>query len=127
MLEPAVFEHEATFGKQFKAAAMDRSYYDANRIDELESTFEIDLAIPHKKDRNQRFNKKKHRLYDKRSAIESKISEGKRMVGLDKCYYRGFTGDRIWTSLAVLSLNIRKLLRDLEKRPKLIRSLAFQY
>lgn len=63
---------------------------------------------------------KKKLLYRKRAAIEAKISEGKRMTGLAKSYYKGFTGDKMWASLSVLALNLRQLLKDLTRKPELI-------
>ena len=63
---------------------------------------------------------KKTLLYKKRAAIEAKISEGKRMTGLGKSYYKGFTGDRMWTGLSVLTLNLRQLLKDMARQPQLI-------
>jgi len=62
----------------------------------------------------------KDELYNRRSAIEAKISEGKRMCGRDKSFYQGFEGDKIWVSLSVMALNIRILLRDINKSPELI-------
>jgi transposase len=32
----------------------------------------------------------------------------------------GFTGDKIWATLSVMALNIRKLLRDMARSPELI-------
>lgn len=42
------------------------------------------------------------------------------MCGLNKSYYKGFNGDKIWTSLSIMALNIRKLLRDIARSPDLI-------
>ena len=64
--------------------------------------------------------KEKDELYNKRAAIEAKISEGKRMYGLNKSYYKGYQGDKMWAALGVMALNIRKLLRDITKNPELI-------
>ena len=61
----------------------------------------------------------KERLYRRRSAEEAKISEGKRMVGLGKSYYKGLEGDEIWTSLAVPTLNMRQMLRDMKREPEI--------
>jgi hypothetical protein len=63
---------------------------------------------------------KKVALYRKRAAIEAKISEDKRMTGMGKSYYSGFAGDRIWVGLLVLALNLRQLLKDMNKNPELI-------
>ena len=64
--------------------------------------------------------KDKDELYNKRAAIEAKISEGKRMYGLNKSYYKGCEGDKMWAALGVMALNMRKLLRDIAKSPELI-------
>ncbi len=126
MLEAAVQGHVNTFGKKFQAGAMDRSYYDGAKIEQLEECYGIVLAIPHRKDRRKKLPKRKQRIYERRSAIESKISEGKRVAGLDKSYYRGFEGDLIWSALSMLALNIRKLLRDITKKPKLMQKLVLE-
>jgi hypothetical protein len=53
---------------------------------------------------------------------EAKISEGKgkRMCEGDKSLYQGFEEDKIWAALSVMVLNIRKLLRDINKSPELM-------
>ena len=112
--------HTNTFGKKFKAASADRAYYDKDLIEELEEKYNITLAIPHKKRKDLPMSAKKKLLYKKRAAIEAKISEGKRMTGLAKSYYKGFTGDKMWTSLSVLALNLRQLLKDMARKPELI-------
>jgi len=124
MLEEVVEEHAERFGGTFQAGAMDRGYYDGEKIEELEEKFGIRLAIPHKSDRKKVLSQQKKRLYDKRSAIESRISEGKRMAGLDKSYYRGFDGDGIWMAFTVMVLNIRKMLMAMRKKPAVWRKLS---
>jgi len=118
-LKDIVETHSNTFGRKFKAASADRAYYDKNLIEELEEKHKIEIAIPHKK-RKEPMDKGRESLYRKRSAIEAKISEGKRMTGMGKSYYRGFSGDRIWAGLSVLTLNLRQLLKDIERNPELI-------
>jgi IS5 family transposase len=119
-LKDAVAGHAKAFGKEFKAAAADRAYYDENLNAALEKKHKIALAIPHKKNRSNKMGKDKEKLYNKRAAIEAKISEGKRMCGLDKSNYRGYEGDKIWAALGVMALNIRKLIRDIDKSPELM-------
>ena len=119
-LEKVIEKHKEAFGKKFKAAAADRAYYDRQLIEELEEKYDITLAIAHKKRKDFAMSNKKKLLYRKRSAIEAKISEGKRMTGLAKSYYKGFTGDRMWTGLSVLALNLRQLLKDMARQPQLI-------
>jgi len=119
-LKEAVNKHSKTFGKEFKGAAADRAYYDQYLLASLEKKTRIALAIPHKKSKSAFMGKDKDKLYNKRAAIEAKISEGKRMYGLNKSYYKGYDGDKMWAALGVMALNIRKLLRDIEKSPELI-------
>ena len=120
LLSGSVASHARVFGKKFKSGAADRGFYDGELIEDLQKKYKISLIIPHKKDRSRPVTPKDKKLSDKRSAIEAKISEGKRMCGLGKSLYNGFTGDRIWAALSVMALNIRKLLRDMERSPELI-------
>jgi|AntAceMinimDraft_16_1070373.scaffolds.fasta_scaffold39918_1 transposase len=119
-LKEMVSKHSKTFGKKFKGAAADRAYYDEDLIKVLEKKHKIDLAIPHKKNRDIKMEPDMQDLYDRRAAIEARISEGKRMCGLNKSYYKGFDGDRMWATLGVMALNMRKLIRDISKNPELI-------
>jgi len=120
MLEESIEEHYEKFRKTFKAAAFDRGFYDEKKIVDCEKKFNITIAIPHKKNRNRKLGKHKEKLYNKRSAIEAKISEGKRMYGLGKSRYKGFEGDEIWAAMGVMALNMKKLLRDINKKPRLL-------
>jgi len=119
-LGEVVKNHSQTFGKKFKAASADRAYYDKDFIEDLERQYNIALAIPHKKRKDLPMSAKKKLLYKKHAAIEAKISEGKRMTGLAKSYYKGFSGDKMWTSLSVLALNLRQLLKDMARKPEII-------
>ena len=119
-LKEALNKHSKTFGKEFKGAAVDGAYYDADFNIYLEKKHKIALAIPHKKNKSAVMGKDKDELYNKRAAIETKISEGKRMYGLNKSYYRGYEEDKMWTCLGIMALNMKKLLRDIAKNPELI-------
>lgn len=121
MLEESIKEHHEVFKDTFKAAALDRGFYDENKIAQCEEEYNIALAIPHKKDRNRKLGKHKEKIYNKRSAIEAKISEGKRMYGLDESLYKGFEGDKIWATMGLMSLNMKKVLRDIDKMPCLLK------
>ena len=118
-LEDVVENHSKEFGKKFKEASADRAYYDKDLIEELEGKHKIKIAIPHKK-RSKPLPKDKEDLYKNRAAIEAKISEGKRMTGMGKSYCSRFSGDRIWAGLSVLALNLRQLLKDMDRNPELI-------
>ena len=119
-LKEVLNKHSKTFGKDFIGAAADRAYYDEDLIKILEKKLVIDLAIPHKKNRDIKMEPDRQDLYDRRAAIEARISEGKRMCGLNKSYYKGFDGDRMWAALGVMALNMRKLIRDINKSPELM-------
>lgn len=124
MLEDAIKDHKSVFKDKFRAAGFDRGFYDEEKITEYEKEYNILLAIPHKKDRTRKMGKRKDKIYNKRAAIEAKISEGKRMCGLNKSLYKGFEGDQIWASMGIMGLNIRKVLRDIAVNPKLMKRFA---
>ena len=100
-LKEILNKHGQTFGKDFAGAAADRAYYDEGLISVLEKKHKIALAIPHKKNRSAKMGKDREELYNKRSAIEAKISETKRIYGLNKSYYKGYEGDKMWAELLV--------------------------
>lgn len=124
MLGDAIKKHKSVFKERFRAAAFDRGFYDEEKIAEYEDEYEVLLAIPHKKDRTRKMGKRKDTIYNKRAAIEAKISEGKRMCGLGKSLYRGFEGDKIWSIFSIMALNMRKLCRDIQSNPNLIKRFA---
>jgi IS5 family transposase len=124
MTAMVVKNHAAVFGKEFKGAAMDRAFYDEEKNKELEDKYHITLAIPHKKDRSKKMTKGRASLYNKRAAIEAKISEGKRMYGLNLCRYKGFAGDESCVALGVFALNAAKFVRDVNKNPRLLTKLT---
>lgn len=119
MLEDAVKEHFEIFKDDFKEAAADRGFYNEDKINKIEEDYGIVLAIPHKKDRTKIMSKRKQKLYNKRSAIEAKISEGKRKAGLGKCYDKGLESHKTWICLSIFILNAKQLLRDLNKNTKI--------
>lgn len=119
-LREGIKSYAETFKEEFEACSADRAYYDKDLIEELEKKYCISCAIPHKKNRNHVMSELKESIYRKRSAIEAKISEGKRVTGLNKSYYKGFSGDKMWATLSILALNLRQLLRDMARSPGLI-------
>ena len=124
MLDDIIENHKNTFPISFKNAGMDRGFYDEQKIKQLESKHKITLVIPHKKRTDQPLSKRKQKLYDKRAGIEAKISEGKRVTGMNKSNYKGFDGDKITAVLSIWALNARQLLRDIKERPNLIKKLT---
>ncbi len=66
-------------------------------------------VLPNKKDRGRVMTPVKIDSVNRRSAIEAKISEGERMCVWGKSLYQGFEGDKIWSVLSVMVLNIRKI------------------
>jgi IS5 family transposase len=95
LLADAIGEHDKNFKDSFEEGAADRGFYDSELIELLENVYNIRLAIPHKKDRNKPLDTEKKKLYDKRAAIEAKISEGKRCYGLDKSLFKGKQGSQV--------------------------------
>jgi len=124
MLDDIIENHKNTFPISFKNAGMDRGFYDEQKIKQLESKHKITLVIPHKKRTDQPLSKRKQKLYDKRAGIEAKISEGKRVTGMNKSNYKGFDGDKITAVLSIWALNARQLLRDIKERPNLMKKLT---
>jgi len=122
MMEDIIMEHSLMFPGEFKVAAADRGFFDEKLINDLQYIHNIELVIPHKKDKSKKMTVAQKKIYNQRSAIEAKISEGKRTCGLNKSYFKGNDGDEIWETMGVLALNARKLLRDLVKRPKLLQT-----
>ena len=114
MLSDVIRSHDKVF-EDFISGSFDRGYYDEKRKAELEEEYGIKLAIPHRKDRTAKMNKKEKKLYDKRSAIEAKISEGKRVYGMGKCRDKGFEKHQIWAIMSIFNLNMSKLLRDIKE------------
>ena len=66
------------------------------------------------------WEKTKMNYITKEQQLKLEISEGKRMYGLNKSYYKGYDGDKMWAALGVMELNMRKLIRDISKNPELI-------
>jgi len=124
MLDDIIQDHKNIFAESFKNAGMDRGFYDEQKIQQLEAEYNITLVIPHKKRTDQPLTKRKQKVYDKRAGIEAKISEGKRVTGMNKSYYKGFEGDKITAVLSIWALNARQLLRDITQKPNLMKKLT---
>jgi hypothetical protein len=124
MLDDIIQDHKNKFPTFFKNAGMDRGFYDEQKIQQLEAEHNITLAIPHKKRVDQPLSKRKQKIYNKRARIEAKISEGKRVTGMNKSNYKGFEGDKITAVLSIWALNVRQLLRDINERPNLMKKLT---
>jgi len=115
-LLPAMVErHAEEFGSNFREVTADAEFADMQQNQVLEKQYDVTVAIPDKKARStdRGLDRRRKRIYNKRAAIEAKISETKRMYGLDKSDYEGFEGDWICLILGVFAVNARKLLRIL--------------
>jgi len=66
------------------------------------------------------WEKKRISYITKEQQLKLEISGGKRMYGLNKSYYKGYDGDKMWAALSVMALNMRKLIRDITKNPELM-------
>ncbi len=115
-LLPAMVErHSDKFGSEFQEVTADAEFADMQQNQNLENRYDVTVAIPDKKARStdRGLDRQRKTIYNKRSAIEAKISETKRMYGLDKSDYEGFEGDWICLILGVFAVNAKKLLRIL--------------
>jgi IS5 family transposase len=115
-LLPAMVErHAKEFGSEFQEVTADAEFADMQQNQMLEDLHDVTVAIPDKKSRStdRGLDKRRKKIYNKRSAIEAKISETKRMYGLDKSDYEGFEGDWTCLILGVFAVNAKKLLRIL--------------
>jgi len=115
LLPAIVKRHARKFGEDFKQLTADAEFADSQQTKEMEDKYGITAGIPEKKGKgvNRGMERKQKRVYDKRSAIEAKISEGKRVHGLDKSDYEGLEGDWICLILGAFALNAKKIMRIL--------------
>ena len=120
MLNESIQEHSENFGDDFSKVTADRGFADELGEAKLEKDYGIKVVIPGKKEKPRELTMEEKKIYDRRAAIEAKISEGKRCAGLGRCRYAGFEGDEICVSLGSLVLNARKLIREMREHPKII-------
>lgn len=110
-LETAVDQWEEACGQAPDELAADRGFH----TDELPANVQAipEVAIPtkgNKKHKNHKSPKFK-RLQRKRAAQEPIISHLKHDHLMDRCRYKGFNGDQINVSLAVIAWNTKKWIR----------------
>jgi len=72
--------HARVFNSKFKSGAADRGFYDGDIIERLEGKYKITITMPHKKDRGKVVMPHKKRLYNKRSAVEAKLTSILRFI-----------------------------------------------
>jgi IS5 family transposase len=118
-LETAVDQWEEACGQAPEELAADRGFH----TDELPNNVQAipEVAIPtkgNKKHKNHKTEKFK-RLQRKRAAQEPIISHLKHDHLMNRCRYKGFEGDQINVSLAVIAWNTKKWIRlDLARQEK---------
>jgi transposase, IS5 family len=117
-LEEAVSSWEAATGQVPENLAADRSYHQAEYPEKVKEVPHI--AIPRTGptkhvDSDKRYFKK---LQRKRASIEPVIGHLKQDHRMDRCRYKGFAGDRINVSLAVVGWNTRKWMRQMTTERK---------
>ena len=112
-LEEAVTDWEAATGKVPENLAADRSYHMPNYSEKVGQVKHI--AIPSTGSVKHPDSDKKYfkRLQRKRASIEPVIGHLKQDHRMDRSRYKGFDGDRINVSLAVVGWNTRKWMRQL--------------
>jgi len=118
-LETAVDQWEEACGQAPEELAADRGFHTDELPDNVQAIPEI--AIPtkgNKKHKNHKTAKFK-RLQRKRAAQEPIISHLKHDHLMNRCRYKGFEGDQINVSLAVIAWNTKKWIRlDLARQEK---------
>jgi IS5 family transposase len=117
-LEEAVCGWEAATGQTPKNLAADRSYHLPSypaKVTEVQR-----IAIPRTGATKHPDSDKKYfrRLQRKRASIEPVIGHLKQDHRMDRCRYKGFDGDRINVSLAVVGWNTRKWMKQMTAERK---------
>jgi len=115
--ETAVDEWEKVTGQRPEELAADRGFHTDQQPENVSSIPTV--AIPPKGNKKHKDHKtKKYKdLQRKRAAQEPIISHLKRDHLMDRCRYKGFEGDQINVSLAVIAWNTKKWVR-LTQPPK---------
>ena len=119
-LDEAVSGWETATGQVPKELAADRSYHQPEYSEKVQQIKRI--AIPRTGptkhvDSDKRYFKK---LQRKRASIEPVIGHLKQDHRMDRCRYKGFDGDRMNVSLAVVGWNTRKWMRQMTAERKAI-------
>lgn len=112
-LEQAVVGWEAATGAFPDEVAADRAYHRPEYPETLKQVKRI--AIPRTGPRKHADHDKHYfrRLQRKRASIEPVISHLKQDHRMDRCRYKGFTGDHMNVSLAVIGWNSRKWMKQM--------------
>jgi IS5 family transposase len=117
-LEEAVSGWEAATGQLPDNLAADRGYHMAEYPEKVKEITHI--AIPRTGPTKHPDSDKKYfrRLQRKRASIEPVIGHLKQDHRMDRCRYKGFDGDRINVSLAVVGWNTRKWMKQMTAERK---------
>jgi IS5 family transposase len=117
-LEEAVSGWEAATGQVPDNLAADRGYHMAEYPEKVREITHI--AIPRTGPTKHPDSDKKYfrRLQRKRASIEPVIGHLKQDHRMDRCRYKGFDGDRINVSLAVVGWNTRKWMKQMTAERK---------
>ena len=112
-LEEAIFGWEAATGQVPDNLAADRGYHLPNYSEKVNEVKHI--AIPRTGSKKHPDSDKKYfrRLQRKRASIEPVIGHLKQDHRMDRCRYKGFDGDRMNVSLAVVGWNTKKWMRQM--------------
>jgi transposase, IS5 family len=117
-LEEAVSGWEAATGQVPDNLAADRGYHMAEYPENVREITHI--AIPRTGPTKHPDSDKKYfrRLQRKRASVEPVIGHMKQDHRMDRCRYKGFDGDRINVSLAVVGWNTRKWMKQMTAERK---------
>lgn len=110
-MDAAVLEWEEVCGQKPQELGADRGFDTPELPEQVQKIPTV--AIPKKGNKKHKDHKTKtyKRLQRKRAAQEPIISHLKRDHLMDRCRYKGFEGDQINVSLAVIAWNTKKWIR----------------
>lgn len=118
-MDSAVIGWEEVCGRKPEELGADRGFHTDELTEQVKAIAVV--AIPTKGSTKHKDHKTKtfKRLQRKRAAQEPIISHLKRDHLMDRCRYKGFEGDQINVSLAVIAWNTKKWIRlEIEREEK---------
>lgn len=115
-LEPAIQQWQQACGRLPAELGADRGYHSTKPSPLVQVIPKV--AIPTKGKTPHRDHKKAYfrRLHRKRTAIEPVIGHLKSDHRMDRCRYKGFSGDQINVAWAVMSWNLKKWAKHLQQQ-----------
>ena len=113
LLDEACRRWEQVFGQPAKELAGDRGFHRKLATPVLENIDKVSIPTRGKKPHPQAQRFWFKRLQRQRAKMEPIIGHLKADHGMDRCRYKGFEGDQINVSLAIIAWNLRKWSKHL--------------